>query len=103
MVAEQKEADVEPKKTTDIPIDRIAAIAERFLTVLIARDREVLDREQKIREKALDILEKSLERQTSSELVAMLQTITKEASTALEKIIDLKKVEAMAKSGTMPV
>ena len=70
------------------------------------REREVLEREFKIREKSLErehelnreilsIQKQQVESQTGDQLFNMIQTFVKEASKGLEKICDLKKLEAM--------
>lgn len=82
-----------PKKPD--PMDRIAEAAERLVTKLFERDREAQDREQKLREKALDIIQKIVEKKPGDELVEVLQAFLKEASNGLGKVVDLKKLEAM--------
>lgn len=77
------------------PMERIAAAAERLVTKLFERDREALDREQKLREKALEIIQKIVEKKPGDELVEMLQSFMKEASNSVSRVIDLKKLEAM--------
>jgi DNA-binding CsgD family transcriptional regulator len=70
------------------------------------REREVLEREYKIREKGLErehelnreilsIQKAQIENQTGDQLFNMIQTFVKEASKGLEKVCELKKLEAM--------
>lgn len=72
----------------------------------LEREREVLEREYKIREKGmekehelnreiLNMQKQHLESQTGDQLFNMIQTFVREASKGLEKICDLKKLEAM--------
>jgi hypothetical protein len=82
-----------PKK--EDPMDRIAAVAERLATKLFERDREAQDREQKLREKALEIIQQIVEKKPGDELFGMLEACVKEFSKGLEKVVDLKKLEAM--------
>lgn len=77
------------------PMDRIAAVAERLVTKLFERDREAQDREQKLREKALEIIQKIVEKKPGDELVSMLNSCVKEFSNGVSKVVDLKKLEAM--------
>lgn len=77
------------------PMDRIAVAAERLVTMLFERDRAAQDREQKLREKALEIVQKIVEKQPGDELVNMLNIFVKECSNGLGKVVDLKKLEAM--------
>ena len=77
------------------PMDRLAAAAERLVTKLFEREGEALDREQKLREKALEIIQKIVERKPGDELVTMLNSCVKEFSNGVGKVVDLKKLEAM--------
>lgn len=77
------------------PMDRLAVVAERLVMVLFERDRAAQDREQKLREKAIEILQQIAEKKPGFDYSEMLQGFVKEASNALTKIIDLKKLEAM--------
>jgi hypothetical protein len=81
------------------PLDRIAAAAERLVTMLFERDREALDREQKLREKALEIVQKIVEKRPGDDLVEMLNAFVKEASSTLGKVVEIKKLAAMSSKG----
>jgi hypothetical protein len=70
------------------------------------RERQVLEREYKIREKGQDrehelnreilgMQKQHLESQTGDQLFNMIQTFVKEASKGLERVCELKKLEAM--------
>lgn len=72
----------------------------------LEREREVLEREYKLREKGLErehelnreilsIQKQQIENQTGDQLFNMIQTFVKEASKGLEKVCELKKLEAM--------
>lgn len=76
--------------------DRIHKAAEGLLAMVFSRDREILEREQKLKEKALETIQKIFEDRSSDHLVDMLESIVKETSQAVSKIVDLKKIEVMA-------
>lgn len=73
----------------------------------LERQEEFLDREHRLKEKALDkehelngkildIKGEALSKEGGDQLFNMLQTVVKEFSKGLEKIVDLKKIEAMS-------
>lgn len=76
--------------------DRIIQVVTQLFGSLLARDQAILDREQKLREKAVDILKEVIEKRPDDQLLSMMQVIVKETSTGLGKIVDLKKLEAMS-------
>lgn len=73
----------------------------------IARQEQVLEREHRLKEKALDkehelnnqileIKKEVISKEGGDQLFNMLQTVVKEFSKGLERIVDLKKIEAMS-------
>lgn len=73
----------------------------------LEREREQLEREYKLREKGLDkehslnekildVKKEAAENQGGDALFTMIQTLVKEASKGLEKLVDLKKIQAMS-------
>jgi hypothetical protein len=72
----------------------------------LEREREILDREHDLRQKAmerehelqkqhLDMERQLIERQAGDQLFTTINTVIKEFSKGLEKVVDLKKLEAM--------
>ena len=85
--------------------DQIGASNER-LEKELERERENLEREHKLKEKAMDqrnaleqqiidIKKESLQSQGGDQIFQTINTVIKEFSKGLEKIVDLKKLEAM--------
>lgn len=85
--------------------EQIAASNER-LEKELERERENLEREHKLKEKAMDqrnaleqqiidIKKESLQSQGGDQIFQTINTVIKEFSKGLEKIVDLKKLEAM--------
>lgn len=73
----------------------------------IERQEQVLEREHRLKEKALDkehdlnnqileIKKEVISKEGGDQLFNMLQTVVKEFSKGLERIVDLKKIEAMS-------
>lgn len=84
------------KASSNIDTDRITQVVTQLFGSLMARDEAILDREQKLREKAIDIMREVIEKRPDDQLLNMMQAIVKEASIGIQKIVDLKKLEAMS-------
>lgn len=96
------------KRLTDVQNATASQIAEsnERLEKELERERENLEREHKLKEKAMDqrnaleqqiidIKKESLQSQGGDQIFATINTVIKEFSKGLEKIVDLKKLEAM--------
>lgn len=69
--------------------------AERLVDMLFARDREIQARKEKLLNRALDLIEKDAQ-QAHDQLAELLRGSIAEFSKIAEKVVDLKKLEAMA-------
>lgn len=80
--------------------------SNRSLGEQLERDRESLDREHKLKEKAQDrefelqkemisLQRENVEKSGGDQIFSTIQTVIKEFSKGLEKVVDLKKIEAM--------
>jgi len=96
------------KRISEVNQTTAAHIAEsnERLEKELERERENLEREHKLKEKAMDqrnnleqqiieIKKESLQNQGGDQIFQTINTVIKEFSKGLEKIVDLKKIEAM--------
>jgi hypothetical protein len=96
------------KKISEVQQSTSSQIAEsnERLEKELERERETLEREHKLKEKAMDqrnnleqqiieIKKESLQSQGGDQIFQTINTVIKEFSKGLEKIVDLKKLEAM--------
>lgn len=79
------------------PTERIIATAERLVMMLFQRDREILERRMKLQERALDLIQhESLQKPGNDQLAELLQSVVSKVSVTIDKVIDLKKLQAMS-------
>jgi hypothetical protein len=85
----QPVAVVQVNQTSDLIVR-----AERLIMMLLQRDREILERKHKLQEQFLEMIRD--EKQGNDQLASLLQGIVVKASESMDKIIDLKKLQAMS-------
>lgn len=69
---------------------------ERLIMMLLQRDREILERKQKVLDKALDMVQNELSQKGNDQLAGLFQSIVTEFSKRMAEIVDLKKLQAMS-------
>lgn len=78
------------------PTAELIERGERLVMLFFQRDREILLRKEKLLNRTLDIIERETQKQDNEKLAGVLQTMVSEFSKSLDKVIDLKKLQAMA-------
>lgn len=95
-MAKKPKAFVVQGVAKDDRVERMIMGAERLVMMLFQRDREILERRMKLQERALDMIQsESIQKPGNDQLAGLLQSIVTEFSKTMDKVIDLKKLQAM--------